>query len=1506
MFFYIVGNANVSGNDKNQEIDEQQSRPVQKQLLAVKSQHSPQKCCLPKPELPNLMCSGQENHASQSLGIPLTPEAGSSSEVEEVEDLDFPQWQGVDVCCGEQCSPESDLDRMDYLCEHRTSASEKLNSCCCLLKSLSSDANGAENLCVQKMYESSSGKPVRYATRVHAEYAPNKVRPKSMCSVELNSEMRSPRIRPDIRIENEDGVWPLSDSVNFDSFGKRTPGCTRRASECLILEPSEMIVIDYPDVQIMKNSRSGQCNNVNINRMFDLEQEESKLRKMHCDTAVEQPPPEFKNEMVYSRNEIQIKRSSRASDTSSAYSGSDMMQSSIDDQENPDMDLTGMPEGYVDSDDDEDKLSNTESIRDSVQECLQKEPKDRTEDDIEILLEFIQHFRAFANLTQPIRRELCAVMVFAVIEKRGTVVMRDGEELDSWSVILNGQVEIIHSDGSAEFLQMGDSFGISPTLDKMYHKGEMRTLLDDCQFVCIAQDDYHRILDKGKENTEKHVEEGQVVMVTEHRIFDGGNRKGQIVIRGTPDHLTQHLVQEHSAVDPSYVEDFLLCFRVFIKDHMDLANKLQNWFETPSYRNKVTRVVLLWVNNHFVDFETDAPLCEFLENFEGLLERELSIETSRKIKAEMFGQLRLLNIACAAKARSRTITLTRATREEVLHFSVLGGQERGFGIFISKVEKGSKAYEAGLKRGDQILEVNGASLNNVSHNRALELLRGTTHLSLNVKCNLLDFKELLEVPDKRQSKEDTPALSKRSSTGDLESKTPKSEKKEKRDKKKFYTLGKHNVFNYIGGKILSKMPSSTSLVTNENLNRSDESLYKGSSRSRLPSVNSLSTLGLQSQPLSASNPDLSALSVEENVKEYPDMVVKVYKADQTFKFLAITKDTNARQVVLQALQEFGITEPSSNYSLCEVTVENENLVKQKRLPDSMANLPDRANLNGRRTVPCVLRYYLKNNMNTETLVPDELRGELIKEAQISLLQLHTTEVASQLTLDDFKVFKSIEPTEYIDNLFGLKSKYGTPNLQKFTELINKEMYWVVTEVCGELNVVKRMRMIKQFIKIAKHCKDCKNFNSMFSILSGLDKIYVSRLRNTWEKLPSKYVKMYEDLKELIDPSKNMSKYRSYVSSDHVQPPMLPLFPIAMKDLTFLKDGNDTKVDGLINFEKFRMIAKEVRNLCNMCSAKYDVNTMFLGTQSMYESSWIMGMATMKRGKNRRGSTLPNAKKMYEEAQMVRRVKSYLSNMKVIYDEDKLREMSYQCEPPENKAKRTEHNPSVPNVSITTKEEKTTAVPTGPKFGAESPQAIQKLMGLSASVKPHKSHYPLPPAPSGVTSPSLSSGRRPPTSPRHSAALRSHPVHLSPESSSVVSLSNIAYRRPKRTGSQTSQTSLTSNESSSTDNTQTSHGSHPQYARLSHNQHESPDSARHSMISTSYDTQSTNSVGSNNSSSSTHSPPPHYRRHGPQTAPPFLHQHSTPPLPQARARPPLPPYNVVMQNSPEEEEQVSAV
>ncbi|XP_063444368.1 rap guanine nucleotide exchange factor 6-like isoform X11 [Mytilus trossulus] len=1175
------------------------------------------------------------------------------------------------------------------------------------------------------------------------------------------------------------------------SFGKRTPGCTRRNSECLLLEPSEMIVIDYPDVQVMKSGHSRQsCNDRVIE--FDHQEGTRPIRRMNSDSVVEQLSADYGLRDQYLRNEQYMKRCSRASDTSSAYSGSDMMQSSIDDQENVDMDISGLPESMVDSDDEEGYAESTGSQRDTVQECLQKHPQDRSDDDIEILLDFIQHFRAFANMTLPTRRALCAVMMLAVIEHKGTIVMKDKEELDSWSVILNGQVEILKEDGSAEFLYMGDSFGITePTLDKIFHEGVMRTIIDDCQFLSIAQQDYYEIMNQGKENTKRHVEDGEVVMVTEHRVFDGGNRRGQIIIRASPDHLMNHLVQEHSAVDPTFVEDFLLCYRIFLKSPMELAYRLQTWFNQTTLRNKVTRVVLLWVNNHFIDFETDSILSEFLESFEAMLETQ-----------GMTGQLRLLNIACGAKARTRSVTLTRATREEVLHFSVLGGLERGCGIFISKVEKASKAYEAGLKRGDQIMEVNGQNFQHITHNRALELLRGTTHLSMAIKSNLPDFKEMIEVTEQnkqnRQSTQSTSSFTKRLSAPDLDNMSPfikssiKDKSFDKKDKSWFKTVGKKAFIKKIGG--FFPRNASTSNMEFENMNKSDESLYSASIHNTSKSSSSSLTVQMPNH-LSASNPDLSLLSVEDPKPDYPDHVVKVFRADQSFKYLPIHKDVTSKEVVMLALQEFGVTDPSSNFSLCEVTVENESLIKQKRLPETMCNLPDRQNLNGRRTVPCVLRYYLKNNLNPETLVPDELRSELIKEAQISLLQLNTTEVASQLTLEDFKVFKDIEPTEYIDDLFKLNARYGTPSLNKFSELVNREMFWVISEVCGELNLVRRMKLIKHFIKMARHCKDCKNFNSMFAIISGLSHNCVDRLRNTWEKVPNKYAKTYNDLRDLMDPSRNMSKYRNLMNHENVQPPMLPFFPIAKKDLTFIHLGNDSYVDNLVNFEKFRLIARETRHICNMASAKYDVSTMFLGTPSHDESTWVSGLATMKRMRARRGSTLPNAKKMYEENEMKRRVKSYLCNLKVIDNEEKLMEMSHQCEVPVKKD-HTLHSlsssVSTPNLT----EEKKVIVPSGPRFGS---------LGSTESASPTGSNHSAPPT------------------------------------------------------------------------------------------YES-DSGRNS-----YDSQSVHSAGSGGTIS------PHHRFNPPQTATSQSQQQS-PPVAQPQVRPPLPPYHVVMQNSPDqdEEEQVSAV
>lgn len=57
---------------------------------------------------------------------------------------------------------------------------------------------------------------------------------------------------------------------------------------------------------------------------------------------------------------------------------------------------------------------------------------------------------------------------------------------------------------------------------------------------------------------------------------------------------------------------------------MEIADKLIKWFQNDSYRERITRVVLLWVNNHFNDFESDMDMTEFLQAFESALEANVS------------------------------------------------------------------------------------------------------------------------------------------------------------------------------------------------------------------------------------------------------------------------------------------------------------------------------------------------------------------------------------------------------------------------------------------------------------------------------------------------------------------------------------------------------------------------------------------------------------------------------------------------------------------------------------------------------------------------------------------------------------------------------------------------------------------------------------------------------------------------------------------------------------------
>uniref|UniRef100_A0A8B9HGZ3 Rap guanine nucleotide exchange factor 2 n=1 Tax=Astyanax mexicanus TaxID=7994 RepID=A0A8B9HGZ3_ASTMX len=916
------------------------------------------------------------------------------------------------------------------------------------------------------------------------------------------------------------------------SFGKRSAGSLRRGCECIVLEPSEMIVVDYMDENEEYFQR--QASHRQSRRRFRKINQKGE-RQTIIDTVDPYPagkPPVARGYHTlpadFSRLHLADGIHPQVTHVSSSLSGcsitSDSGSSSLSDiyqateSEQGDMDLSGLPETAVDSEEDDDeedieRASDPLMSRDIVRDCLEKDPMDRTDDDIEQLLEFMHQLPAFANMTMSVRRELCAVMVFAVVERAGTIVLNDGEELDSWSVILNGSVEVTYPEGRTEILCMGNSFGVSPTMEKEYMKGVMKTKVDDCQFVCIAQQDYCCILNQVEKNMQKVEEEGEIVMVKEHRELDRtGTRKGHIVIKGTTERLTMHLVEEHSVVDPTYIEDFLLTYRTFLSSPMVVGKKLLEWFHDSSLRDKVSTSAL----------------------------------------------------------------------------DVGVGQSQDDSI-------------VGLK----------------------------------------------------QSKQIPPAL-----------------------------------------------------PVSGNLSSSNPDLLQSHHR----------ILDFNNQP------DMS------------DQVLRVFKADQQSRYIMIGKDTTAKEVVAQAIREFALTAAPEAYSLCEVSVTPEGVIKQRRLPEQLSKLADRIQLSG--------RYYLKSNMETETLCSDEDAQELLRESQISLLQLSTVEVATQLSMRAFELFCAIEPTEYIDDLFKLRSRASGPSsLKLFEEAINRETFWVATEVVREPNQLKRMKIVKHFIKIALHCRECKNFNSMFAIISGLNLAPVSRLRGTWEKLPSKYEKLFSDLQDLFDPSRNMAKYRNVLNSQNLQPPIIPLFPVIKKDLTFLHEGNDSKVDGLVNFEKLRMIAKEIRHVGRMAAVNMDPALMFR-TRSLSQGSAnaaVLDVTQTGGHKKRvRRSSFLNAKKLYEDAQMARKVKQYLSNLTLETNEESLQTLSIQCEPSINTLpkgsgdrKRPDTSPVVARAAAHQRQQlqkpnqalqvpavalypsrKKVPVKDLPPFGTSSPQSLKKILSLS--------------------------------------------------------------------------------------------------------------------------------------------------------------------------------------------------
>ncbi|XP_016370241.1 rap guanine nucleotide exchange factor 5-like [Sinocyclocheilus rhinocerous] len=164
---------------------------------------------------------------------------------------------------------------------------------------------------------------------------------------------------------------------------------------------------------------------------------------------------------------------------------------------------------------------------------------------------------------------------------------------------------------------------------------------------------------------------------------------------------------------------------------------------------------------------------------------------------------------------------------------------------------------------------------------------------------------------------------------------------------------------------------------------------------------------------------------------------------------------------------------------------------------------------------------------------------------VRLLGINTWDVAVALTNFDWNLFNSIHEQELIFYTFSGQASSGhTVALEFLLQRCNEVQQWVMSEVLLCPSLSKRVQLLKKFIKIAAHCKAQRNLNSSFAIIMGLNTAAVSRLNQTWEKVPGKFKKLFSELELLTDPSMNHKAYRDAFKK--MKPPKIPFMPLLLK------------------------------------------------------------------------------------------------------------------------------------------------------------------------------------------------------------------------------------------------------------------------------------------------------------------------------------------------------------------------
>lgn len=231
-----------------------------------------------------------------------------------------------------------------------------------------------------------------------------------------------------------------------------------------------------------------------------------------------------------------------------------------------------------------------------------------------------------------------------------------------------------------------------------------------------------------------------------------------------------------------------------------------------------------------------------------------------------------------------------------------------------------------------------------------------------------------------------------------------------------------------------------------------------------------------------------------------------------------------------------------------------------------------------RSPPSPVWHIRLEQKDWEQMLPMSCGGILSQPDLVRpLLMLHPIEIARQLTLLEFELYRAVKPSELVGVAWTKSDKENrSPNLLKMIHHTNNVTHWFSKCIVDCGNFEERVAVMSRVVEIMVMFHDLNNFSGLFEVSSALESAAVHRLEHTKvevkRRLPELHRRIYEEALEL-----SKDHYRKYqMELRSINPPCVPFFGMYLTNILHIEEGNpnflQNAAPGLINFSKRRKVA----------------------------------------------------------------------------------------------------------------------------------------------------------------------------------------------------------------------------------------------------------------------------------------------------------------------------------------------